>query len=59
MARLMISAAPPWNGALMAARSAPARRCASRAAMSCIQSLRPKGVRTKPWVRASSFTPSM
>ena len=43
MARLMTSAAPPWKGALIAARSAPARRTMSLAPMSGIQSLPAEG----------------
>ena len=37
MARLMTSAAPPWKGALIAARSAPARRTMSLAPISGIR----------------------
>src|SRR5690348_733452 len=52
MARLMMSAAPPCKGALIAARSWKARIAAALSLMCLRWILRPNGVFTKPCLRA-------
>ena len=59
MARLMMSAAEPWIGALMAARSEKLRRDGFLSRMPGTWTLRPKRVVTKPCSRHSALVRSM
>src|SRR5262249_43199290 len=59
MARLMMSAAEPCSGALIAWRSAPARRAGLASRMPGMKHLRPKIVSTNPVRRAPAFMRSL